>query len=156
MQPEVHLLVQSQVHLFRHLYIDLEVQLQVQIELYYQVHPTLYLQAHLKRITRCTKKFILSFIFNWPVLHSFAPLIPFLRIFSSVFNIRSDLQSHLHLLGELSLALLCRFKQIIDCTFKCTMIYANIWIIYSAGIALYACVKYRINSILKLYKFPIF
>ena len=37
-QPEVHLLVQSQVQHFVHLYIDLEVHLHVQFPVYYQVH----------------------------------------------------------------------------------------------------------------------
>ena len=74
------------------------------------------------------------------MLHPFAPLSPFLKAFSSVFKVRSHLQSQLHL-GELCVTCLCSFKQIIDCILKCTMIYTNACVIYSAVIALCACVK---------------
>ena len=41
---------------------------------------------------------------------------------------------------------LVQSKQIIDCIFKCTMIYTNSCIIYSAGTALFACVKQRLTT----------
>ena len=63
----------------------------------------------------------------------------------------SHLQSQLHL-EELFVTVLCNSRHIIDCSLKCTMIYTNVCIIYSAGIALYVCVNY----ILKFYKFSLF
>ena len=87
--------------------------------------------------TRYTNKFTLTFIFSiGEILHPFAPLRPFLRALSSV----SHILSHLHL-GELLDTFLCSSKQIIDCTLKRTIIYTKLCIIYSAGIALYACGK---------------
>ena len=86
--------------------------------------------------------FALSLIFQFLIgqnLHPFAPFSPFLRVFSSAFHIRSHLQSQLYLLGELFVTLLCSSKQIVACTLK--NVYANACIIYSAGIALYACIK---------------
>ena len=82
MQPELHLLVQSHVHLFVHLYIDLEVHLQVQ----------LHHQANIKHIyhcfvctllciTRCTKNFAVTLIFNWP---DFASMCTVKSIFESI------------------------------------------------------------------------
>ena len=124
----------------------------MQFQVYYQVHPKLYHQARTNAFIvvplalSCAlpgalkSSLLLSFFLIGPILHPFAPLIPFLRAFSSAFLIRSHLQSHLHL-RELFVTFLCSSKQIIDCTLKCTMIYTNVCIIYNAGIALYACVK---------------
>ena len=107
--------------------------------------PKLYYQAHLKCIhrcsvctllciTRCSKKFLTG-----QILHPFAPINPLVRAFSSVLYILSYLQSQLHL--ELFLSFLCSSEQIIDYTLKYAIIYTNVCIIYSAGIALYTCVK---------------
>ena len=74
------------------------------------------------------------------ILHSFAPLSPFLRALSSAFHIPCHLESQLHL-GELFVTFLACSKQIIDCTLKCTMIYKYVCFIYSSGIVLYAWVK---------------
>ena len=92
-----------------------------------------------------TKNFTLTFIF-W--LARFAPLSPFLRTFSSAFHIPCHFQSQLHL-GELFLTFLRSFKQIFDCTFKCTMIYTNICIIYCTGNALYICVREKLTTFWK-------
>ena len=74
------------------------------------------------------------------ILHSFAPLSPFLRALSSAFHIPCHLESQLHL-GKLFVTFLACSKQIIDCTLKCTMIYKYVCFIYSSGIVLYAWVK---------------
>ena len=60
---------------------------------------------------------LLSF-FNCPDFASIFPLGPFLRAFSSVFQITSHLN-----LEKLFLTFLCSPKQ--KCTLKCTMIYTN-------------------------------
>ena len=79
---------------------------------------------------------LLSFLIG-QILHLFAPLSLVLKAFSSASYTRSPLQSF----EELFVTLLCSSKKIIACTLKCTMIYTNVCIIYSAGIALYACIK---------------
>ena len=71
------------------------------------------------------------------ILHPFAPLRRFLRAFSSAFHILSRLQSQLHLLGELFVTLLSSRLS----TALSKMFTTNACIIYSAGIALYACIK---------------
>ena len=73
------------------------------------------------------------------ILYAFSPLCQFLRAFSSAFHTRFHLQPKSHLLGELFVTLLCSSKQIVACTLK--NIYTNACIIYSAGIALCACIK---------------
>ena len=66
-------------------------------------------------------------------------------VHSQVFvNLYIDIEVHLFFRGEergLFVTFLCNSKQIIDCILKCIMIYTNLCIIYSTGIALYACVK---------------
>ena len=74
----------------------------------------------------------------------FAHLSPFLREFSSVFHIPSHLQFQLHR-TELFVTFLCSSKQIIDCNLKCTTIYTNVCIIYSAEI-LYALYMLALNK----------
>ena len=152
MQPKVHLLVQSQVQLlgiFIQIFkctftcnskciirCNLNFRFAPDNTCAHQTHLSL-LRCTLFGITRCTNNFTLTFIFSTgQILRPFAPLSPFLRALSSVFHI----PSHLHL-GELLATFLCSSKEIIDCTLKRTMIYTNVCIIYSAGIALYAYVK---------------
>ena len=69
---------------------------------------------------------------NGQILHPFAPLSRFLRAFSSAF----------HTISITSFGgAICGFavKQIVGCTLK--NVYTNAYIIYSAGIALHACIK---------------
>ena len=150
-QSKVQISVHSQGHPFVHLYIDLKGQLLMQFELYYSVHTKLYHQSHLKCIfvvsfalsyasAGALKSSLLFSFFNSPGFASICQSSPFLRAFSCAFYITSHLQSQLHL-WELFVSFLCSSKRIIDRNLKCTMIYINVCIIYSPGIALYASIK---------------
>ena len=141
-QREVYLLVQHQVHLLVHLYVYkywssplgatpgvLSGAPWIVSSSSPQTHSSffcLYYHSYFQFL-------------NCQILHPFAPLSPVLRALSSAFHIRSHFQSQLYLLGELFVTLLCSSKHIVDCTLKnvCT----NTCIIYSDGIALYACIK---------------
>ena len=84
------------------------------------------------------------------ILHSFAPLGSFLRAFSSAFHIRFLFAILITSFGELFGNVLCSSKQIIDCTLECTMIYANVCIIYSFGTA------YMLATFSNYTRFPYF
>ena len=66
--------------------------------------------------------------FICPNLHSTCNFNSILKVFSNVFRIRFHFQFQFHLLGKLYMTKLCSPKKIIDCTLKCTMIYANVCI----------------------------
>ena len=140
-QPEVHLLVQSQVHFFVHLYIDLEIHLQVQCTIKRTLNTFIVVSFALSCASPGALKIsLLLWFLIGQILHPFALLSPFLRAFSSACYIPSHFQSQLYLRG-LFMTFLRSFKTIIDCTLKSTIIYTNVYIIYGDGIALYACVK---------------